>query len=273
LAHHKPGSFTPGGQEEVGKRRDNDVRAGKSRMTNRVPLNNVDHPGIRVIARSAAAYGDNVNQVLVFPTEFEEIQREYPILFRRDENGALQAVALLGLDRDENLFLGEHGWEGRYIPAALQRGPFTIALAEGDSGVPEPMIHIDLDNPRVSRGAGSEGLALFLPHGGNTPYLEHITRVLRAIYTGLDGMGPMFAAFEEAGLIQPIAVEIELSDVRKYMLPDLFAINGGALAQLDGARLERLHNSGFLALAFLVAASLGNVSRLIDLKNRKTGAD
>jgi len=239
-------------------------------MTNKVPLNNVDHPDIRVIARSAAEYGDSVNQVLVFPTEFEEIQREYPIFFRRDANGALQAVALLGLDRDENLFLGERGWQGRYVPAALQRGPFTIALARGDSGDHEPMIHIDLDSPRVSR---SEGLPVFLPHGGNTPYLEHITRVLSAIYTGLDVAGPMFAAFEKAGLIQPICVEIELSDVRKYVLPDLFAINGGALAQLDGAHLEGLHKAGFLALAFLVAASLGNVSRLIDLKNRKAGAD
>jgi hypothetical protein len=240
------------------------------RMTNRVPLNNVDHAGIRVIARSAAEYGDSVNQVLVFPTEFEEIQREYPIFFRRDENGALLAVALLGLVRDENLFLGEQGWQGRYVPAALQRGPFTIALAEQDSGPPEPMIHIDLDHPRVSR---NDGLALFLPHGGNTPYLEYVTRVLRAIYTGLDVVGPMFAAFEEAGLIQPISVEIELSDVRKYLLPDLFAINGAALDALDGARLEQLHEAGFLRLAFLVAASLGNVRRLIDLKNRKTGTE
>jgi len=239
-------------------------------MTNRVALNNVDHGDIRVIARSAAEYGDSVNQVMIFPTEFEEIQREYPIFFHRDETGALQAIALLGLDRDENLFLGNDGWHGNYVPAVLQSGPFTIALAERDSGDPEPMIHIDLDNPRVS---SSEGLPLFLPHGGSTPYLEHVTRVLRAIYTGLNAVGPMFAAFEEADLIQPISVEIEVSDVRKYVLPNLFAINGDALAQLDGARLERLHKAGFLALAFLVAASLGNVSRLIDLKNRKTGAD
>ena len=239
-------------------------------MTNRVALNNVDHGDVRVVARNAAEYGDSVNQVVIFPTEFEEIQREYPIFFHRDEMGALQAIALLGLDRDENLFLGEDGWQGRYVPAALQSGPFTIALAERDFGGQEPMIHIDLDNPRVS---GSEGLPLFLPHGGNAPYLEHITRVLRTIYTGLNAVGPMFAAFEEADLIQPISVEIEVSDVRKYLLPNLFAINGDALAKLDGERLEQLHKAGFLGLAFLVAASLGNVSRLINLKNQKTGAD
>lgn len=239
-------------------------------MTNKVLLNNVDHADVRVIAHHAVEFGDSVNQVLVFPTEFNEVQREYPIVFRRDPNGALQAIALLGLDRDENLFLDESGWQGRYVPAVLQRGPFLIGLQERAADGAEPMIHIDLDHPRVSR---SEGLPLFMPHGGNAPYLEHIAGVLRAIYAGMEASAPMFAALEEAGLIQPTSIEIALDDSRKYMLSDLFVIDGNALAQLDGARLERLHRAGFLALAFLVAASLGNVSRLIDLKNRKTGAD
>src|SRR4029078_4512110 len=97
-------------------------------MTNRVLLNNVDHKDLRVALRHGADFGDAVNQLLIFPTEFEEVQREFPILFRREENGAYQCVALLGLDRDENLFLGEDGWLSRYVPALQQRGPFSIAL-------------------------------------------------------------------------------------------------------------------------------------------------
>jgi hypothetical protein len=58
----------------------------------------------------------------VLPTEFEEVQREYPILIRKDPSGDYQAVALLGLDRDENLFLDETGWNARYVPAVQQRG-------------------------------------------------------------------------------------------------------------------------------------------------------
>ena len=237
-------------------------------MTNRVPLNNVDHPDLKVIADHRAEFGDSVNQVLVFPTEFEEIQREYPIFFRREESGAFQAVALLGFDRDENLFLGTTAWQGRYIPAVLQRGPFLIGFKDGGTDG-EPMIHIDLDHPRVSR---TDGLSLFLPHGGNAPYLEHIAGILRTIYAGIEANQPMFDAFEEAGLIEPIAVEVELDETRKYVLPDLFTIARGTLAQLDGARLERLNASGFLPLAFFVVASMGNMSRLIDLKNRKAGA-
>jgi hypothetical protein len=85
-------------------------------MTNRVLLNNIDHGTLRVITRRSAEFGDNINQALVFPTEFEELQREYPIFFRKDPNGDYQSVVLLGLDRDENLFLDETGWPATSPP-------------------------------------------------------------------------------------------------------------------------------------------------------------
>ena len=90
-------------------------------MTRRVLLNNVEHRDLRVRTDHSAALGDGINQVLVFPTEFEELQREYPILFRRVD-GNFQAIVLLGLDRDENLFLDESGWNARYVPAAQSCG-------------------------------------------------------------------------------------------------------------------------------------------------------
>jgi hypothetical protein len=242
-------------------------------MTNKVLLNNVDHADLRVIVHHAPEFGDSVNQVLVFPTEFDAIQREYPIFFRRDANGALQSIALLGLDRDENLFLDKHGWQGRYVPAVLQRGPFLIGLqereAEGEAQR-EPMVHIDLDHPRISK---SEGVPLFLPQGGNAPYLDHVAGVLRTIYAGIEATAPMFAAFEAAGLIEPVSLEIEVDEARKYVLPDLFTIGRAALAALDGARLEQLNRAGFLGVAFLVASSMGNVSRLIELKTARQRAD
>src|ERR1044072_4866376 len=103
-------------------------------MTTRPLLNNVDHHDLRVIVGHSAAFGDAINQALVFPTEFDAVQREYPILFRRDAAEGLQAVALLGLDRDENLFLDEAGWHARYVPAGQQRGPFPIGLRQDGEG-------------------------------------------------------------------------------------------------------------------------------------------
>jgi hypothetical protein len=237
-------------------------------MTNRVLLNNIDHPNLRIDARHSAAF-DAINQALVFPTEFEEVQREYPIFFRKDANGELQAVAILGLDKDENLFLDERGWNARYVPAVQQRGPFLIGFQENEvegERRREPMILVDLDDPRISQ---TEGEPVFLPHGGNSPYLERVAGILRTIHQGVEVSKPMFAAFEKAGLIEPVAVEIQLSDREKYALPEFYSIGQDRLAALDGAALEDLNRTGFLRLAYFVVSSLRNVNRLIDLKNRK----
>jgi hypothetical protein len=233
-------------------------------MPNKAQLNNVDHQDLRVVARFGAEFGDSVNQMLVFPTEFEDLQREYPILFRRGDDGELQAVALLGLDRDENLFLEDDGrWRARYVPALSARGPFSIGVQAGGL---DPMIHVDLDDPRVGR---EDGDPLFLPQGGNAPYLQRIAGLLGKLYNGIELARPMFAAFEAAGLIEQVKVEISLSETESYELDDYGSIAPEKLAALDGETLAALNREGHLRAAFLAMASLGNVERLIAFKNRK----
>ncbi|MCW3837699.1 SapC family protein [Sphingomonas canadensis] len=229
-------------------------------------LNNVDHHDLRVITRHGAEHGDGINQVMVFPTEFEGLQREYPILFRRDGEGALRPVALLGLDRDENLFLdGAGGWRARQVPVLQQRGPFSIAAPSTPDG--EPMIRIDTAHPRVSR---SEGEPLFLPHGGNTPYLDHMSAVLQAIYIGHHLLAPMAAAFEQAGLLRPVNLEARVGESDIYTVSEVFTIDRERLAALGGDELAALHRAGFLQSAFHVVASLANFTRLIELKQART---
>lgn len=242
-------------------------------MTNTVLLDNITHKDLRVRTGYAAEFGDNVNLARVFPTEFAYVQREYPILFRRDPEGELSAVALLGLDKDENLFLDESGWNARYVPAVQQRGPFLIGFQQkeldGDT-VREPMVHVDLDHPRISE---TEGEPVFLKHGGNSPYLERASRMLQLIFQGTGIMKSMFDAFEDAGLIEAMEVDIHLDDRVKYKLPGFLTISQEKLAELEGPALERLNGPGYLHLAMLVVTSLGNVSWLIELKNRRRAAD
>lgn len=234
-------------------------------MTTVVKLNNVDHAGLRVVA---AGWGDGVNQVPVFPTEFEAVQRDFPIVFHRGEDGAFEARALLGLDRGENLFLDGDRWLARHIPALLARGPFTIGLEPRPGAVPEPMIYVDLDDPRVA----GHGEPVFLPHGGNAPYLERVLDALQTAHLGHAAQAPMFAAFEAAGLIEPVRLEIQLDDTLRYDLVDFHTIGVEALAGLTAPALERLHRQGLLAAAVHVASSLGNIAQLIALKNARRAA-
>lgn len=241
-------------------------------MTNAVLLDNVTHKDLKVRTGYSAEFGDSINLVQVFPTEFAFVQREYPILFRKGLTGAMEAVALLGLDKAENLFLDEHGWNARYVPAVQRRGPFLIGVhpdEDEESDRQELMVHVDLDHPRINM---TEGAPVFLRHGGNSPYLERATRMLQMIAHGTEFAQPMFAAFEEAGLIDELVAEVNIDDRVQYKLPDFLTINQDRLAALDGKTLERMNRAGYLQLAMLIVTSLGNVNWLIELKNRKIAA-
>lgn len=243
-------------------------------MTRHVLLNNVAHKDLRVAIRYGADTGDNVGTVLVFPTEYADIQREYPIFFRKDPaTGEFQSVALLGFDKSENLFLRDDGrWEGSYVPGVLARGPFLIGFQEQEIGGElrkEPVIHIDIEDPRVGR---AEGHAVFMPQGGNSPFLDHIATILAGIRQGIDISKPMFAMFTEMDLIEPVKLEVKPNADEAYSVVGLHTINQQKLATLDGASLERLNRAGFLQGAFLVVNSTNNVRRLIAIKQQRQRA-
>ena len=233
-------------------------------------LNNVDHQDLRVDLRFGSEFGDNVATVLTFPTEYADVQREYPIFFQKDGKGEFQSVALLGFQQGENLFIEAGRWNANYLPGIIAKGPFLIGFQEQTvDGVArtEPVIHVDLDSPRISR---DQGQPIFLPRGGNSPYLERIATVLRGIAEGLDVSRAMFKAFAELDLIEPVKLEVNVSESEKYGLQGLHTINQEKLRVLDADSLLRLHRAGFLEGAFLVIASLGNVKSLMAVKQRRS---
>jgi SapC len=240
-------------------------------MTNNVLLNNVSHQNLRVITRFGAEFGDNVGSVMVFPTEFVELQKEYPILFRRNlESQKYYATALLGLNKSENLFLNPEigsGWAASYIPASVAKGPFLIGFQSLDSGkTKDTVIHIDLDHVKVSQ---QDGYPLFLEHGGNSPYLEHIAKVLNLIHQGMIVQDVMFELFSEFDLLEAIDIDIDLNNGEKYKLTGNYTINEEKIAELSGDKLEKLNKKGFLPLAYAAIASLTNIRKLTDIKNSK----
>ena len=183
-------------------------------------------------------------------------------------------VALLGLDRDENLFLegapDDMRWPDRHIPLVLQRGPFLIGRSDRDlagDAVSPPRVHIDLGHPAI--GADGGGEPVFLPQGGHSPYLDHIIRVLGLIDEAPTATAAMIDAFIAADLIEPLTLQIALDETICYDVPDCYGISATRLAGLDADALSRLNAAGVLGAAFMIAASLGNVAALIERKNRK----
>ncbi len=233
-------------------------------------LNNVAHKDLRVATGFGRQFGDEVGMVPAFPSEYAELQREYPIFFRKDQQtGQWQSVALLGFEQRENLFLQDDRWNAAYLPGAVAKGPFLIGFQEqrieGELRQ-EPVMHVDLDHPRVNV---SEGEPVFLPQGGNSPYLEHIAGVLRGIRDGTEFGAAMFSAFDSMGLIQPVHLDVQLDERHRVNVNGLHGIDRERLAALDAESLLQLNQAGFLEGAYLVLASLNNMRRLMAEKQRR----
>ena len=92
-------------------------------------------------------------------------------------------------------------------PTRGRKGPFLIGFQEHYVDgllTQDAVMHVDLDHPRVTSGAGEP---VFLPQGGNTPYLDHIAGVLRGIHEGSAFAASMFTMLDDCGLIQPVTLD------------------------------------------------------------------
>jgi len=237
-------------------------------------LDNLTHKDLRVLTRFGTDLGDPTGLVPVWPTEFAEVQREYPIFFRKTEAGGFEAVALLGFDHGENLYIEGDRWIASYLPGAIARGPFLIGFQEqrvGGELQREPVIHVDTTHPRVSRTG--DGVSVFLPKGGHSPYLEHVTTVLKGINDGVEAAKAMYAELDALALLQPTELELQFDEGHGARLTGLYAIDRDRLAALDAQQLHGLHRSGLLEGVYLVLSSLYNMRRLIAEKQRRLRAD
>lgn len=233
-------------------------------MPNFALLNNVAHKNLRVIRDNTLQYGDNEMSVITFPQEFRALQNEYPIFFQKNpETGKFSAVALTGLRQNENLFLSEQGWDAHYIPASVKRRPFLIGLQApkpGQGDQPGRMVYVDMDSPRIS---DSQGDAVFLPHGGYSPYLESIVGLLEYIQYGTELNEQFIDALLAYELLEIVSLEITLKNGERNNLAGLYTINEDKLNALDGNAVAELHRKGFMAFIYMALASHANVIKLI----------
>ena len=237
-------------------------------MSRHAMLNSGEHAQLRVRTEPSAELGDAVMASLTVPIEFRRIQHNFPILFRRDnETGRFSALALLGFENGENLFLEGDRWDAEYKPLAMAIQPFLVGRSASGDGPSQ--VHIDLDHPRVS--ADGEGVLLFDSTGQPTPYLERISAMLDELDQGYRASADFFAALERYDLLEPFFLDVELKNGSKHRMAGYHLINEDKLRELEPGAVAELHTAGHLMPIFMALASLSNLSGLIARKNRRNG--
>jgi len=237
-------------------------------MTRHVILTSEEHGTLRVRTEASAELGDAVMTSFTVPFEFRRIQHDFPILFRRDiETGRFSALALLGFESGENLFLRDGRWIADYKPLAMAIQPFLLGRSVSGDGPSQ--VHIDLDHPRVSDNG--DGVLLFDSSDRPTPFLEQIGEMLAELDAGYRASGDFFAALDRYDLLEPFALDVELKDGSKHRMVGYHLINEDKLRTLEPNAIADLHSEGHLMPIFMALASLSNLPKLIALKSRGDG--
>ncbi len=243
------------------------LRSGDKCVVNYVLLDNVAHKDLKIQMQRGESFGDCIRYAIVVPQEFRQVQSCYPIVFRRNsDTEKFESVALFGFSEKENLFLSDSEWEADYIPLSIQRIPFAIGSGyDNESGLPRPVVHVDMDHPRVSF---SEGNAVFLEYGGNTTYLEHINNVLSELIKGIELSDHFIDILLEEKLLEPFTLRLQFENQPGIEISGYYTINEERLKEIDDAALVKLHRQGVLDLSYMVISSMQKIRTMINKKKK-----
>ncbi|HEY8941295.1 MAG TPA: SapC family protein, partial [Cellvibrio sp.] len=125
---------------------------------------------------------------------------------------------------------------------------------------PSLMVYVDMDSPRLSE---TEGDAVFLPHGGYSPYLESVIQTLDYVQYGNELNENFMAALLELELLEVVVLEVTLKNGEQNNITGLYTINEEKLSALSAEHLGLLMSKGYLEFIYMALASQSNVAKLI----------
>ncbi|RYD86197.1 MAG: multidrug transporter [Sphingomonadales bacterium] len=234
-------------------------------MTDHAILTPEAHAELRIRTERGMDLGDAEMYAITVPSEFRQVQADYPILFRMNaERDGFVALAMFGFEAGENLYLDGGRWDAQGRPLSIDIQPFLIGGSPNDDDGKQ--VHIDMGSPRIG---GGEGMRVFDETGRPTPYLEAIIDKLGALDEGYRESKHFFDALRRYELLEPLVLEVTLDDGSINRLVGFHVIDEEKLRALDASALGDLHAGGHLMPIFMALASLANLSGLIARKNRR----
>lgn len=209
-----------------------------------------------VPAGIAPAFSLGLHAVPLGASEFAMALRDYPIVFlQRRADAPLEAVAILGMQAGQNLFVMPDGrWDRRtYIPAFIRRYPFSIA--GGKAG--ERTVCVD------PAAVSAEGDALFDDAGALLQHWSMFERLLHEYEDELTRSRELAARLQRLGLLAPFAMRAELSGGFSLSLEGMHRVERPRLAALDAKALGQLISQGDMDCVYAHLLAQDNFLRLV----------
>jgi hypothetical protein len=224
-----------------------------------VPLRKEQHRNLYFEPITGFAFARNTNSIFIAASEFSRVAAEYPIVFGKDAQDTIFPVALLGLKRNENLFVTDKGdWEADYVPAYVRRYPFILALPRKGSD----QLAVCIDESFAGFNTVKEGEPLFREDGREGQVLQRAVEFLKGFQAQVKLTESFCKAIAKLDLLAPMQANVELPSGEKYAVGGFQCVDRDKLKALTGGKLVDLVKSDRMELIYLHLASLNNVRKL-----------
>lgn len=216
-----------------------------------VPLLSTEHANLKR-KRGTFFYLKDQPVIPVSVAEAPLAALDLPLAFTRKQDNTLALVAILSLEKDNNVHVGPKGlWMGGYMPAVIQAHPFAMAM-QGDTAV----VVIDPDSDWLST---VEGQPLFDLEGNPTELLSSLIELLRTRLPNPKRDNPAMEIIDTSGLLTPW----------KGVSESLLRIDAQKLAQMEALEFAGLRERGALAVVYAQLLSMSRINRIKNLAQRK----
>lgn len=231
-----------------------------------VPLDNARHRALRLalpVADWSPAAG--LNAVFVAACEFGDVCGEFPIVFVRVDDGPdgkeqVAPLAVLGLVREQNLYLAGSAWRARYMPAVLRNYPFCIGRLDAQ----RLAVCVDMAWAGVRPGGCGDGVALFEGDGQPAPLLKEMQQRLQVLEGEIERTRHIGARLLELGLLGEMQFSATLADGSIHRVDGFLTVDDKKMQDLPDAVVGELHRSGILGLIHQHWVSLGHMRGLVE---------
>ncbi|MFC7706209.1 SapC family protein [Plastorhodobacter daqingensis] len=225
------------------------------------PLKFSDHSDLRFLQRQDYSFARSELITPIVIDEIADVAREYPIIFPK---GSALPVALLGVQRDSNAYIGPTGgWRAAYIPAHIRHYPLAVtripAGEEGGAASSDEAVRfavlIDVDSPLISR---LEGDPVFEDDGSPSAIAQQKMQLLNTLQSRAGITQRLVAAIEAAGLLIERSIRITIEGEEDRQVTGLRVIDEAAMNKLDDAAFNKLRSTGALPLVYASLLSWAN---------------
>jgi hypothetical protein len=222
---------------------------------------------VRMPAETLATVFAAMNAIPLSYAEIALASRDYPIAFvSGDGERSFLAMAILGLEAQQNLFVNEKGtWDANtYVPAYVRRYPFCMARVTADGKEQAERIAC------VEKSAVSdEGEALYDDKGQPLPTWETTKNLLFEFEADLTRTEEMCAALQSLGLFEPFTVQAVPKGGAPLAMTGVHRVAEQKLAELSADDLKKLVQNGVLPRVYAHILSQLNFQRLLDRRAAK----